>query len=236
MSNPTPPGRLIQAQPATIMWAEAVADDLATVLDTIAGKGPVGGAMDDCDHCGQGVCEYPCDACQLKSLRVVIRELRGLELRDADGELQLEWRPGSPVLPLKATRPEGRAVRGVSERCDECDPSFSCFSDPSKCRKRALEPRSAPEPRRFNLLRSEDASGVSGTGLVASGVQFSDGTCAMRWRTSTSSTSVYASIDDVVTIHGHNGATVVGWIDPPPLHPAYRAVTVAATKGMRHGD
>lgn len=61
----------------------------------------------------------------------------------------------------------------------------------------------------FYLQRNDDESGVSGTGKVAQGVQFDDGTCAMRWLTKTSSTATYNSIDDLESIHGHNGKTVV---------------------------
>lgn len=70
--------------------------------------------------------------------------------------------------------------------------------------------------RRFNLQRNEDASGVSGVGVVAQGVEFDDGSCAMRWLTATASTAVYASADDLVTIHGHEGRTQLVWIDPLP--------------------
>lgn len=67
--------------------------------------------------------------------------------------------------------------------------------------------------KRFNLVRNEDETGVSGTGLVAQGVEFDDGTCAMRWLTSKASTAVYNDILDLEDIHGHNGKTVVVWID-----------------------
>lgn len=67
--------------------------------------------------------------------------------------------------------------------------------------------------RRFNLVRNEDETGVSGTGIVAQGVQFDNGRCAMAWMTSVSSIAVYDSIEDLVKIHGHNGKTVIGWID-----------------------
>jgi hypothetical protein len=67
--------------------------------------------------------------------------------------------------------------------------------------------------KRFFLDRLEDETGVSGSGLVAEGVEFWDGTVAMRWRTGTSSTAVYENIGDVETIHGHNGKTVVRWED-----------------------
>lgn len=67
--------------------------------------------------------------------------------------------------------------------------------------------------RRFILRRHEDASGVSGTGDVAWGCQFSDGGCALRWNSSSTSTAVYASIMDVDRIHGHGGMTEIVWID-----------------------
>ena len=35
--------------------------------------------------------------------------------------------------------------------------------------------------RTFRLIRDEDPTGISGTGSVAEGVEFDDGTVAMRW-------------------------------------------------------
>lgn len=67
--------------------------------------------------------------------------------------------------------------------------------------------------RRFVLRRNEDETGISGTGDVAEGVEFTDGTAAMRWRTTTASTSFYDSMADVDVIHGHGGRTVVIWLD-----------------------
>lgn len=67
--------------------------------------------------------------------------------------------------------------------------------------------------RLFNLVRDVDVSGVSGVGVVAEGVIFSDGRCAMRWRTDTASTALYDSINDVIHIHGHEGATKVAIIE-----------------------
>ena len=72
-------------------------------------------------------------------------------------------------------------------------------------------------PRRFHLQRDLDATGTSGTGRVADGVQFTDGVVALRWMTAISSTAVYDSVDDVESIHGHAGATRVVWIDPAPV-------------------
>jgi hypothetical protein len=35
--------------------------------------------------------------------------------------------------------------------------------------------------RQFHLVRTEDISGVSGTGHIAEGVVFSNGWCVLRW-------------------------------------------------------
>lgn len=67
--------------------------------------------------------------------------------------------------------------------------------------------------RRFALERSEDISGVSGTGRVVEGVEFSDGVVVIRWLVAHKSTCVYDSIDDLITIHGHDGATQIVWVD-----------------------
>jgi hypothetical protein len=68
--------------------------------------------------------------------------------------------------------------------------------------------------RRFVLNRREDLSGTSGVGIVAEGVRFSDGTAVLRWVVELKSTAVYGSVDDLIAIHGHDGATQVVWADP----------------------
>lgn len=75
-----------------------------------------------------------------------------------------------------------------------------------------------PEPeettvRRFELHRQTDVSGISGTGVVAEGVQFSDGTSVLRWLTDTASTAVYDSLTAIDAIHGHNGSTEFVFLD-----------------------
>lgn len=70
-------------------------------------------------------------------------------------------------------------------------------------------------PRRFHLDRREDATGTSGTGIVAQGVQFANGHCALTWLTPYTSVCVYHSIDVLEKIHGHEGKTVVVWDDGP---------------------
>ncbi len=67
------------------------------------------------------------------------------------------------------------------------------------------------EMRRFYLNRVKDESGISGTGIVAEGVVFSDGTVALRWTTEHKSVAFYESMETVKAIHGHGGKTVIAW-------------------------
>lgn len=67
--------------------------------------------------------------------------------------------------------------------------------------------------RCFYLDRQIDETGVSGTGKVAEGVQFSNGWCALTWLTEHTSVVFYPSIDDVRFIHGHGGKTRIVFED-----------------------
>ncbi len=67
--------------------------------------------------------------------------------------------------------------------------------------------------RRFKLQRLDDVTGISGTGIVAEGVKFSDGTIAIRWKSEYPSTVVWQSIEDAIKVHGHDGKTEIIWID-----------------------
>lgn len=69
--------------------------------------------------------------------------------------------------------------------------------------------------RRFTLLRSIDVTGVSGTGIIAEGIRFSDDTVVIRWLGERSSTVLWHRMQDAIDIHGHDGATRVVWHDPP---------------------
>ena len=66
--------------------------------------------------------------------------------------------------------------------------------------------------RQFNFTRTKDVSGISGTGKVLEGVEFTDGTVAVRWLSKHSSTAIYSSIDEFIQIHGHDGAGEIEWI------------------------
>lgn len=66
----------------------------------------------------------------------------------------------------------------------------------------------------LHLYRTEDETGISGTGFVADGMHFDDGTIVLKWRGSTSSVGVYQSKADVEAIHGHGGKTQVRYCNP----------------------
>jgi hypothetical protein len=69
--------------------------------------------------------------------------------------------------------------------------------------------------RRFVLERTEDETGISGTGVVCEGCCFSNGKVAISWHTARQidSVTIYSTIDQVIEIHGHGGRTVVKWLD-----------------------
>ncbi|TCN42706.1 hypothetical protein EV644_102659 [Kribbella orskensis] len=75
------------------------------------------------------------------------------------------------------------------------------------------------KPQTFELVRYADISGVSGTGTVAEGCVFTDGSVALRWHGENPSTAVWPDLDSILAVHGHCGATVVRWLDVSELDP-----------------
>ena len=82
--------------------------------------------------------------------------------------------------------------------------------------------------RRFLLVRTQDDTGISGVGVVAEGIEFSDKTVVLRWlaphiaetqreRGVQPTTVLHDNILSVEALHGHNGATHVKWLDFPAL-------------------
>lgn len=67
--------------------------------------------------------------------------------------------------------------------------------------------------RRFVLERLEDVSGTSGIGVVAEGVEFSNGQVVLHWISQLESIEMCASMKVMEKIHGHEGRTVVRWFD-----------------------
>jgi hypothetical protein len=84
--------------------------------------------------------------------------------------------------------------------------------------------------RTFYLDRPTDVTGVSGTGVVAHGVVFEDGTTVVRWLGEHRSTVVWPSLEDAVSIHGHHGTTFV-WLQhsAPPGFSGLEAATEIMT-------
>jgi hypothetical protein len=85
-------------------------------------------------------------------------------------------------------------------------------------------------PMPFALYRDQDVTGISGTGTVATGVQFDDGTAVLRWRGATPSTVLWASLDDAMKIHGHDGKTRLVWLAAP-----FSEMGEAERDGWRNG-
>lgn len=70
--------------------------------------------------------------------------------------------------------------------------------------------------RTFELHRDVDVSGISGTGLVAEGVEWADGTVALRWLTEDLATTViHRSIETVERLHCHQGSSRIEWTGSP---------------------
>lgn len=69
--------------------------------------------------------------------------------------------------------------------------------------------------RRFVLQRHEDVTGVSGEGVVAEGVQFSNGVIALRWLSEFPTSVVFhdRGVDSVEAVHCHGGKTQMVFID-----------------------
>jgi hypothetical protein len=79
--------------------------------------------------------------------------------------------------------------------------------------------------RRFVLDRVIDVSGVSGVGLIAEGVEWSDGTASVRWTGLHRSITFWTGgVPVLEAVHGHGGATKVVYLDPgygPPTRPLW---------------
>jgi hypothetical protein len=65
--------------------------------------------------------------------------------------------------------------------------------------------------KKFHLHRIKDISGVSGKGIIAEGCQFHDGQCVLSWFGKYHVIGVYPNMDDILAVHGHEGATELVW-------------------------
>jgi len=57
----------------------------------------------------------------------------------------------------------------------------------------------------FYLLRTEDETGTSGTGVVARGIIMPSGTVFIEWLSHVKTETRFNNIRDVELIHGHDG-------------------------------
>lgn len=67
----------------------------------------------------------------------------------------------------------------------------------------------------FYLLREQDVSGVSGTGIVARGIILPSHRVVMEWSMPFESITIFQNIGEVSQIHGHGGATKICMGKPP---------------------
>ena len=73
--------------------------------------------------------------------------------------------------------------------------------------------------RTFHVIRTEDVSGVSGTGVIAEGVLFSNGKAVVNWISMHKIMEVVDSIAEWSAVHGHGGTTRIQWDDEPDVEP-----------------
>lgn len=71
--------------------------------------------------------------------------------------------------------------------------------------------------RPFILVRDVDETGISGTGTVAEGIEFTDGTVALRWLSQWPTSVVFheRGIEAVEAVHGHGGKTRIVFAPEP---------------------
>lgn len=116
----------------------------------------------------------------------------GIEFRD--GRVAYRWLSETPATVTGAEVPTGGELAAMFGIIAEYGPEDV-------------------ECRRFQLDRDRDTSGMSGTGIVAEGVVFRDGAVAYRWLTNPCTSQTADRIEDVESIHGHNGSTSIRWVD-----------------------
>jgi len=76
-----------------------------------------------------------------------------------------------------------------------------------------------PVGRRFYLNRLVDASGISGTGMVAMGIVFPSGKAVLEWIVGDHpSIETHNTLDDCMAVHGHGKNTEVVWLDPLTMY------------------
>lgn len=102
--------------------------------------------------------------------------------------------------------------------------------------------------RRFELWRHKDVSGVSGTGIVAKGCVFysrfvEDGPepehVVLTWIREPQSISIWRSIEELLSVHGHGTNAEIRWIDDEhewQKHPHIYANPAAVARSAQESD
>lgn len=67
--------------------------------------------------------------------------------------------------------------------------------------------------RCFYLMRKEDTSGVSGTGIIAYGAIYPSGKVVMEWVTKYGSIAIYENIHEIQVLHAEKGKTDIVYLD-----------------------
>jgi hypothetical protein len=75
--------------------------------------------------------------------------------------------------------------------------------------------------RMGHLQRDVDPSHVSGCGVIAEIVMFTDGQVVLHWVSEIPSTAIYPSLEQMLAIHSHGACTHVEWDDGQEPHVTY---------------
>ncbi len=145
------------------------------------------------------------------------RESTGIRLRALvkDGSLEVlcrgkgsqrDGQAGAPQLLYGVTKKVPRVHVPVVPRADAA-PKVKSMP------KKTSAPAAQSAMRRFVLNREVDSTGTSGIGVVAEGVQFSNGQVVIHWLSQLEAINVYANAVVLEKLHGHGGNTSVVWMD-----------------------
>ncbi len=230
-------------------WCEAVRDDPAAAPPADAAAG---------DAAVPAIPEFPQPGCRTPAERKRMREYLdtwgylgpATANRLLDQVEDLEWRVGELSAgkltqvwlvirdldgrrTVKAAYATEAAARHYQELCrDDMRPAAlyveSWYVAPGSSPKPA-----GPEARRFRLVRDEDVSGVSGTGVVAEGVAFTTGKVVISWLSEHGSVVVWDSLESAIAVHGHGGRARPGRRRPRGRAPSARAAAPAWTAASR---
>lgn len=129
---------------------------------------------------------------------------------------------GEPVL--VAWLPKGQSVldfwpeaSGIEELGEANLPEFTGrFSMPAYW----VDPSRPLVPRRFQVIRKDDSIGITGTGIICTGVEWPDGSATTKYRQPVSSETSWpdglAALEKTL-LNPKVGNTELVWLDPEPV-------------------